>query len=1047
MKKFTLTITLAFVSFYFTQAQVVPFALNPTHVIKCGTMQAMDKAIQNDPTLIEKWKAEGEKKYAAYLQRQELMRQPQAPTEIIIPIVFHIVDIASTQAWITDRDIYEQVEILNKDYKGLKAVNYKGVIPAEIYNRLGKIPIRFVLAKRTPGGALTSGIERRINTSPDHISIKSFATGGLDAWDTDKYLNIWTGTFSGDDAGLLGISTFPFTTTEGPQGVVIGTATLPYTSNVARSYYPSYSEGATLAHEIGHYFYLYHTFGDQTICNNTDFRTQLGWPLPLGAGVEGDDTPAERAGPGYAYFGNPSQNYSDGCDPATYGMMYGSYMNYFDDRAIFMFSDGMRKRVEGCIELYRPGLLTSNGATPPSAVNDAYLVTITPRSTPERREFITNNTPLTVTIRNSGTSMLTSVYLSVTIDGNSLFNGNVALTLDLGKDTTISVGQISGVAGLHNVQAATSLPNNVADNFTNNDSIQSFFTITNGTLVAPFTESFTSATFPPVGWQIWNPQGNITWTRNSSSGFAAAGAASVQNYSYNGVGQLDDLISPNIDLGVADSAILSFRVAHGVYDIVDVSAWDGLEVYGSADGGIHYQLLYKKSGNQLKTVTAAQTNSFTALPTSPDKWRKDSINLTPLLAIGNHILLKFRNTNAYGNNTYLDDISVATFASLSRDATPKAILNVADYSCNSSLTPSVIFTTMGKDTLKSLQINYTVDNGTTNSTSWTGKLAKGYQDTIKLNTLSSLAAGPHTLTVFTSLPNGLADQNVINDTIRKPFYVIGQISLPVTEGFEGTSFPPATWIVGNDNGDAITWERTTKAASSGTGAMVIRNYDATKNNTLNQFISSIIKADASLDSVFVSFDYAYAQGLSYPGTTADPLDTLEVQVSTDCGLTHTTVWKKWGYELQTILNPNSALGIRYTPLPGEWKNIKLSILPNTNGSNYQVIFVAKSNKQNNLYVDNINISGITVPALLKARGYLIYPSPFRQQFIIRNYREPVDFLSAAVYNAVGQRVWFKEYNGTAYKETTVDLGKLAAGIYTVQLNYKDKTVRERIIKQ
>ncbi len=1046
MKKITITITLALISFVATQAQVTSIALNPAHVIKCNTMQAMEKAIKNDPSLIEKWKAEGERKYAAYLNRTQGMR-PQAPTEIIIPIVFHIVDIATTQAWITDRDIYEQVEILNKSYGGLKADKYKKVIPQEIYNRLGRIPIRFVLAKRTPAGALTSGIERRANPSPDHISIKSFATGGLDAWDTNKYLNIWTGTFSGDEANLLGIATFPFTTGEGPQGVVIGTATLPYTSNVARAYYPSYSEGATLTHEIGHYFYLYHTFGDQTVCNNADFQTQAGWPLPTGAGPEGDDTPPEQGGPGNAIFGNPSQNYSDGCSPFSFGMMYGSFMNYFDDRALFMFSNGMRKRVEGCINLYRPGLLTSNGATPPVAVNDAYLLTITPRSTPERREYITNNTPLTVTIRNSGTSILTSVNLSVSLDGNSIFNGPVALTLDMGADTTITAGQISGIAGVHRLDVATSLPNNLADNFTNNDSIQCFFSITNGALSAPFTESFTSATFPPVGWQIWNPQGNTTWVRNAISGYMEAGSATVQNYSYNGVGQLDDLISPVIDLGLADSALLSFRVAHGVYDIVDVSSWDGLEVYFSRDGGANYQLLYKKTGNQLKSVAAPQTNSFIALPTTPEKWRKDSINLTPIIASGNHILLKFRNTNAYGNNIYLDDISISTFVTLDRDAKPTKIINVPDYSCNNSLLPGVVFTSLGKDTLKSLQFKYSIDNGATSTVTWTGNLPKQKSDTIILPSISALSVGSHTLTVITSLPNGLADQNAVNDTIRKSFYVIGQVSLPVTEGFEGTTFPPANWIVGNDDGDDVTWERTTKVASTGTGSMVIRNYDATKFNTTDKFLSSIIKGDPALDSIFVSFDYAYAPGINYPGSTADPLDTLEIQVTTDCGLTNTTVWKKWGNELQTIMNPNNALGVKYTPLPTEWKNIKLSLLPYTKGENFQVYFVAKSNKQNNLYIDNININGITVPALLKAQGYLVYPSPFRQQFIIRNYREPVDFLSASVYNSVGQRVWFKEYNGTAYKETTVDLGKLAAGIYTVQLNYKDKTVRERIIKQ
>jgi hypothetical protein len=158
------------------------------------------------------------------------------------------------------------------------------------------VPIKFVLARRAPNGTLTSGIERRANATPDHISIKADSTGGLDAWDTSKYVNVWAGTFSGADAGLLGISTFPFTTGEGPYGVVIGLTTLPLTSASPRGYYPEYDEGATLSHEIGHYFYLFHTFGDQTVCNNADFRLQDGWPLPMGAGPEGDETPWKKPG-------------------------------------------------------------------------------------------------------------------------------------------------------------------------------------------------------------------------------------------------------------------------------------------------------------------------------------------------------------------------------------------------------------------------------------------------------------------------------------------------------------------------------------------------------------------------------------------------------------------------------------------------------------------------------------------------------------------------------------------------------------------------------
>ena len=578
-------------------------------------MEYMEAAIKKDPTLPEKWRIEGEKRYNAYLQRiASSVVATTTASEIIIPVVFHLVDSAQRLAWITDRDIYEQVEILNRDYGGKKADLYKDVIPPEITARVGRISLKFVLARRTPDGDLTSGIERRAIGTPDHISIKATATGGLDAWDDTKYLNVWAGTFSGADVGLLGISTFPFTTDQGAQGPVIDIATIPFTSPVSRGYYPEYDEGTTLSHEIGHFFYLFHTFGDQTVCNNADFRLQDGWPLPLGAGPEGDDTPPEKAGPGNAYFGNPSENYSDGCSKTTFGMMYGSFMNYFDNRAEFMFSDGSRKRVEGCLNLYRNDLATSDGAVPPVDVTDAFLVTVTPRGIPARRAYIANNTPFTANVRNTGTGDLTSVTVNVNIDGLNVAPVVFPLTLVPGADTTLGLAAISAVPGFHVLTVSTSAPNGGADAFSNNDTITSFIFIQSATITAPFTEDFSSGTFPPAGWQIYNPNGGtLTWEQDDVSGSTDAGAATVQNYDYQSFGDLDDLVLPVIDLGVSDSALLHFKVANAVFDDVDVSTWDGLEVYVSGDEGVTYNLAYKKTGNQLKTLEGCRSGTLLPL--------------------------------------------------------------------------------------------------------------------------------------------------------------------------------------------------------------------------------------------------------------------------------------------------------------------------------------------------------------------------------------------------------------------------------------------------
>ncbi|HEY0433585.1 MAG TPA: M43 family zinc metalloprotease, partial [Chitinophagaceae bacterium] len=457
---------------------------------RCATMEALRAAILRDPGLPAKWKIEGQRRYQQYLQRSVRIgaRSLNAQaTTITIPVVFHLVDSATTLAGFSDRDIIEQVEILNRDYSGLKLDYYRRVVPPEMAAKVGRVQIRFALAQRDPAGASTSGIERRAAPTPDHISIKSFATGGLDAWDTSRYLNVWCGTFVNSDAGLLGISTFPFTTDEGPQGCVIGIRTLPYVGSTSRSYYPPFSEGATLSHEIGHYFYLYHTFGDDENCNNNDFQIEPGWPLAPGAGPEGDDTPEERGtGSDNFVYGNPSMNYSDGCPTDSAGIMYGSFMNYFDDRALFMFSEGMRKRIESCIEIYRPGLLSSNGAVPPAPLNDAFLVNASPFGNRERRSFIQPNTPLQATIRNNGTATLTSLTLSMSVDGGAPSAFSFVLTLAPGADTMLPLSSITAPAGNHTLSIYATLPNGAADEYNANDTLTDYINVVASTATVPF---------------------------------------------------------------------------------------------------------------------------------------------------------------------------------------------------------------------------------------------------------------------------------------------------------------------------------------------------------------------------------------------------------------------------------------------------------------------------------------------------------------------------------------------------------------------------------
>jgi type IX secretion system substrate protein/pregnancy-associated plasma protein-A/CARDB protein len=1004
---------------------------------RCSTMETLEKLIQKDPTLPEKWRLEGERQYKLYLQRQpqiSMRAQRTQNTTIVVPIVFHLVDDASSLVGISDRDVIEQVEILNRDYGGNKIDEYMNVVPPEIAARIGKVPIKFVLARRDPNGSLTSGIERRVNATPDHESIKSFAAGGLDPWDTSKYLNVWCGTFHGADSSLLGMSTFPFTTGLGPQGVVINISTLPYSGNSTRNYFSEYSEGATLSHEIGHYFYLWHTFGDDASCNNNDFQIQPGWPLPAGAGPEGDDTPlAKGTGSSSFVYGNPSMNYKDGCAPESFGMMYGSFMNYFDDRALFMFSDGMKKRVEGCINLYRPGLLTTDGAAPPSAVNDAFLVNVSPRGLRERRAFFVNNTPLSATIRNNGTAALTSVNVSVAVDASASTTTNFAINLSPDTDTTISLGFISSTPGAHTLAIYTSSPNGAADDFLNNDTLYSFINIDTATATLPLAEDFSSATFPPAGWQTWNPNGDPanTWTRDGASGYANAGSAYFDNYNIDEVGSLDDLITPAIDFGTASDVQLNFKVAHAVIDTVNVSTWDGLEVYVSGDGGRTYQLVYKKTGKHL-AIAGATTTAFSAPPSQPGKWRDETIDLSPYLVFGQKLIVKFRNTNAFGNNLYLDDVNIAAACpTCTRDIQVLYVNKPRGAECANNITPNATIKNKGVEIITGFTIAYSIDNGPIQTTNITGiNLARGDTLSVNLPSASGFSAGQHQITVYTYNPVssvGTGDLLTANDTLSKAFGIAGTLAAPLVEGFESSTFPPAGWVVVNPDG-ATTWARINVGKNS-TASAYVNNHNYPLPGRVDDLYSPQVTY-SGVDSISLSFDVA-AAGFTH----ATPSDTLQVLVTKDCGNNFISVYKKWGANLQTIgtippgeFIPSSA---------SQWRTETIDLTSIAPTGPMQFVFRNTNNNENNIFVDNVKLTPRILPGRLKREGLLVFPNPFRNQFTVWHYQAPKDLTYIKVYSSTGQLVWYQQFNGTASKQEVIDLTAQSAGVYVVKLGYAD----------
>jgi len=257
-------------------------------------------------------------------------------SSITIPVVVHVVYHTEAEN-ISDAQIYSQIDVLNEDFRRMNADSVN--TPSMFKSLAADCSIEFCLAKRNMDTVTSTGIERyqtSVLAFPMDNSMKSSMTGGLDAWDPDKYLNLWVCNMAGN---VLGYAQYPGGT-DSTDGVVIHY----YNFGRIGDLDPHYNLGRTATHEIGHWLDLYHIWGDDFgSCDGTDYV---------------DDTPNAKDANYYC----PNHPRLTICNST--GEMFMNYMDYSDDDCLNTYTHGQRDRMWAAIFAGRPGLLTSDGCSP-----------------------------------------------------------------------------------------------------------------------------------------------------------------------------------------------------------------------------------------------------------------------------------------------------------------------------------------------------------------------------------------------------------------------------------------------------------------------------------------------------------------------------------------------------------------------------------------------------------------------------------------------------------------------------------------------------------
>ncbi|WP_306350217.1 zinc metalloprotease [Flavobacterium sp. '19STA2R22 D10 B1'] len=266
---------------------------------KCSTMDVLDEQLKADPSLQTRMN-EIETFTETAISQGKLVNG-----KIVIPVVVNVL-YRTTAENISLAQIQSQIDVLNEDFN---ATNSDwGSVPALFAGVKANVGISFeldqVIRKQTTATSWTS-----------NDAVKKTAQGGLNPTSPTTKLNIWVCTLSG---GLMGYAQFPGGSSS-TDGVVLynrafgrtGTATAPF------------NKGRITTHEVGHWMNLRHIWGDTT-CGN-DFVA---------------DTPTHNAPnngvPGYPHYSTCSGN------PVEMTM---NYMDYVDNAAMYMFSNGQKSRM------------------------------------------------------------------------------------------------------------------------------------------------------------------------------------------------------------------------------------------------------------------------------------------------------------------------------------------------------------------------------------------------------------------------------------------------------------------------------------------------------------------------------------------------------------------------------------------------------------------------------------------------------------------------------------------------------------------------------
>ena len=312
--------------------------------------------------------------------------------------------------------------------------------------------------------------------------------------------------------------------------------------------------------------------------------------------------------------------------------------------------------------------------------------------------------------------------------------------------------------------------------------------------------------------------------------------------------------------------------------------------------------------------------------------------------------------------------------------------------CTPTTDLTIDFKNYGNTNLTSLDIDYSINGGTSTTYPWTGNLGPGASETVTIPQISVTPIATNSVDVTLSNPNGNTDQNTANNYLSGSFEgmynaTAGQVSIDVTTD----NYPSETTWKLQENGITIA----TGGPYSSGGAPQTTAYATITPGNCYTFI----------------MEDSYGDGLLSPGNykVKDANNGTIVWGGTNSPNGNFTTEELTYFESNSGVAPSwDCDGQGNCQDPGDGSGQYNSL------SSCQSACVATS-------IDNQDTESIT-----------IFPNPVKEQLTIKGQIESVE-----IYDAFGKLVLTSTKN-------TINTRSLSNGIYIVSIKSNDLTTTKRI---